>query len=415
MQQRSFSALLIGALIALLPSTLAAGAKEKILYRFTGGTDGGVPSSSLTMDAAGKLYGTTNSGGDLSQCSNYGCGTVFQLTPSSNGKWTEKVLHAFKGGSDGSYPTGNLLFDAAGNLYGTTSQGGSTNCSSYGCGTVFQLSPNQDGTWTETILYSFQGQSDGREPAGLTFDRTGILYGATVAPHGTVYSLSPPKQQGGAWKENVLYDLSAFGATANPVLAIDEHGNLYGTYYQLDKQYCLGDLNCGAVFELEHASGQWQETDLHDFIGGGTGGQPAAGVIRDGKGKLYGTTALGGNNYGIVFELRASAGGWKEHMIYNFCSRNNCADGAYPLAALVVDKNGALYGTTYEGGGCINACGVVFKLAHMKNSWHETVLHKFGGLDGENPQESLILDAKGSLYGVAASSVGAGVVFELTP
>jgi len=91
MQQRSFSALLIGALIALLPSTLAAGAKEKILYRFTGGTDGGVPSSSLTMDAAGKLYGTTNSGGDLSQCSNYGCGTVFQLTPSSNGKWTEPI------------------------------------------------------------------------------------------------------------------------------------------------------------------------------------------------------------------------------------------------------------------------------------------------------------------------------------
>jgi uncharacterized repeat protein (TIGR03803 family) len=416
MRARTFCALLI-AVIALLPQHLAARAKEKILYGFTGGTDGGVPSSSLIMDAAGNLYGTTISGGDLSQCSNYGCGTVFELTPSSNGTWRETVLHAFQGGSDGIYPGGNLLFDAAGKLYGTTAQGGnSTNCSPSGCGTVFQLSPNRGGSWEETILHSFQGPPDGAGPIGLTFDRSGTLYGTTVSggQHGgTAYSLSPPKQGGESWTEKILYD----GVSSNPPLLIDEQGNLYGTYYDFFTQLCLDNRDCGAVFVLEPEPGQWLEASLYKFLGGGNGGQPAAGVIRDGGGNLYGTAAEGGNNYGIIFELTTSGGGWKEKMIYNLCSRNNCADGAYPLAALVMDRNGNLYGTTSWGGLCISECGVVFKLARTNGGWKETVLHDFAGgaSDGQNPQQSLILDAKGNLYGVANSSQNAGIVFEITP
>jgi len=414
--------ILVLVVIAMLTPYLAAKATEKVLYRFTGGADGGSPSSSLVMDVAGNLYGTTGAGGDLTQCSGGGCGTVFELQPSGNGKSQEKVLYAFQGGSDGSFPDGNLVFDAGGNLYGTTSDGGtSTNCSTEGCGTVFELSPNSNGTWTKTVLYNFQNEPDGAFPAGLILDATGSLFGTTPrggSNGGTVYKLSPPKQHGGAWAEKVLYAFTCFGATPNPSLVVDEEGNLYGSYYNLDDQFCSGE-GCGVVFQLKQANGTWTETDLYDFVGGGNGGQPAGGVIRDSKGNLYGTGAEGGNNFGILFELRRSGTQWKESMPYNFCSRNNCADGSFPLAGLVMDGSGALYGTTYWGGAGCTYCGVVFKLSRTSNGWEETVLHSFRGgkYDGVGPSDSLILDGQGDLYGVAGSTYGdgAGIVFELTP
>jgi hypothetical protein len=145
-------------------------------------------------------------------------------------------------------------------------------------------------------------------------------------------------------------------------------------------------------------------------------------VIRDSKGNLYGTALNGGNNFGIAFEISPSGSNWKERMIYNFCSRNNCADGASPIAGLVMDGNGALYGTTISGGtGCSSfGCGVVFKLAHIKNGWKETVLYGFrgGSSDGAEPEERLMFDRTGNLYGTAyveQGYQGAGVVFELTP
>jgi hypothetical protein len=424
MVKKRFFAILTLTVIAVLPPSLAAGAKEKILYRFTGKKDGGSPSSSLTMDASGNLYGTTGLGGDLSQCSNNGCGTVFELKPSAKGQWQETVLYAFKGSSDGSYPGGNLVFDGSGNIYGTTSFGGTGTACNQGCGTVFELSPNKDGTWTESILFSFQGEPDGASPEGLTSDASGNLFGITPGSgnhnNGIAYELSPPRRKHSSWTEKVLYEFSNQDGTLNPVLVSDNRGNLYGTYYVIDVQFC--SFGCGAVFELKHANGQWQETDLYDFLGGGNGGQPAAGVIRDSKGNLYGTAAEGGNNFGIVFELGPSGGKWKETMIYNFCSRNNCVDGAFPLAALVMDSNGVLYGTTAWGGGSVcgsTLCGVVFSLAHTDGGWKETVLHAFRGgkSDGVEPVESLILDQKGNLYGTAGSSYGdgAGVVFEVTP
>jgi len=352
MKKTLFFGLLILAVVAVLPPSLAAGAKEKILYRFMGGTDGGDPSSTLVMDAAGNLYGTAGTGGDLSQCSNYGCGTVFELTPSSKGQWQETVLYAFQGGSDGSYPSGNLVFDASGNIYGTTSGGGTGTGCNQGCGTVFELSPSQGDGWTETILYNFQGEPYGAGPGGLIFDASGNLFGVTSGGgnhnNGIVYELLPAKQREDTWSEEVLYEFSSQDGSLNPGLIFDDQGNLYGTYYVIDIQFC--SFGCGAVFELKHADGKWTETDLYDFLGGGNGGQPAAGVIRDSRGNLYGMAAEGGNNFGMVFEVRRSGGQWNESMLYNFCSRNNCADGAFPRAALVMGSDGAMYGTTYWGG-----------------------------------------------------------------
>ena len=421
MQARLFSALFI-AVIAFLPSNLAAGAKERILYRFTGGTDGGAPSSGLIMDAAGNLYGTTSSGGDLNQCSNLGCGTVFKLTRLRNGKWKEQVLYAFQGGIDGYDPAGNLVFDAGSNLYGTTSWGGnSANCSAFGCGTVFELSPSSNGTWTKTVLHNFRNAPDGADPEGdLVFDAAGNLYGGTlgdtIRDFGTVFELSPVR--GGKWRVTVLHNFLGSDGVGPSGVIFDGAGNLLGTTAGGGRSYY------GTSYRLsppKQKGGKWTETDLYDFHGYGSGGAPL-GVMRDSKGNLYGTAANGGNNFGIVFEVRPHGSRWKEKMIYNFCSRNNCADGASPLAGLVMDGNGVLYGTTSSGGaGCSwPGCGAVFKLAHTKNGWKETILYRFrgGSSDGAGPQERLMFDRTGNLYGTAnvqQGYQGSGVVFEITP
>jgi hypothetical protein len=416
MRQAQFSSLQrwflsFGVIVVLgLTATAGASAREKVLYHFTGGADGAYPSSGLTMDAAGNFYGVTSQGGNLSDCTGDvpGCGVVFELTQ-SNGKWQESVLYAFQGGTDGWNPSGNLLLDSAGNLYGTTLYGGTgTTCGTSGCGTVFELSPNGDGSWTETVIHNFQYGSDGAFPAGLTADASGNLYGVTTSGNGTVYELSP--LQGGTWKETLLCSTDG----ANPGLALAGKNNFYFT--------AVEDYDNGHVFEVKRIGKLWHETDIYDFQGGGNGGGPKAGVVVDKDGNLYGTASDGGNDFGIAFELKRSAGQWKESMLYNFCSRNNCADGANPQAPLVFDQAGNLYGTTTSGGttGCYPelGCGVVFKLSHNKGGWSEAVLHKFrGGSDGSTPTAGLILDASGDLYGTTASDVyeGFGTVFEVTP
>ncbi len=423
-------------LIAFLVLTLSpriaaqASSNEKVLYRFTGGTDGAWPSSSLLLDASGHLYGTTTAGGNTNECTGYysepGCGVVFELTP-SNGGWQESVLYAFQGGSDGWSPSGSLVFDASGNLYGTTPYGGNyTVCIDEGCGTVFELSPKGDGTWTETVLYSFCPASDcadGFYPSGLIFDKSGNLYGITAdggeGRYGTVYELSPPSQQGGAWTETTLYTFPSY-ATGDPELVFDSRGNLYGGW--------SGGLSWGAVYELTRTGKSWQETDLYDFVGGGYGGEPMGGVTLDGKGHVFGTGSAGGNDYGIAFELKRSAGHWTESMIYNFCSLNNCADGANPQAPLLLGSNGVLYGTTPLGGDpvChpynVGGCGVVFKLEHTQTGWQENVVYSFKGPpDGSQPATGLTPDGKRRFYGATASGgtgcygYGCGTVFELTP
>ena len=411
--------ILLGFMVAalLVPSTQAA-THEKVLYRFSGGSDGGVPSSGLVMDSAGHLYGTASFGGDTKNCTS-GCGVVFELK-STNGKWKETVLYTFRGGTDGSGPSGNLVFDTVGNLYGTTFRGGSGTCTG-GCGTVFELSP-KGGSWMETVLYRFQDGSDGALPVGLTIDASGKLYGATTTggtEFGTVFELSPSGDNSDTWKETTLYSFQAFEIQANPGMVFDPKGNLYGSWFQLYSCY----PGCGMVYELKRVNGIWQETNLYAFKGAGNGGEPMAGVILDSEGNLYGTGAEGGNNWGIAFELKRSGSNWTQVMLHNFCSLNNCADGSQPEAPLVFDKTGDLYGTTLGGGtGCnYPGCGVVFKLSPTKTGWTETVLYSFKGKpDGSSPVQGLTLDGKDNLFGVTSAggkggAGGYGTVFEVTP
>ena len=421
MQDSRLSALLkfsvdLSLAVALL--LVPAAARERVLYQFSGGSDGAVPSSGLVMDTAGHLYGAASFGGDSKNCSG-GCGVIFELT-STNGKWREAVLYAFHGGTDGVGPSGDLVFDSAGNLYGTTFRGGSGTCTG-GCGTVFELSPN-GGSWTETVLYSFQDGGDGALPVGLTIDASGKLYGVTTTggtEFGTIFELSPSGENGGVWKETTLYSFQAFEIQANPGLVFDAKGNLYGSWFPLYSCYS----GCGVVFDLKRANGGWEETDLYAFHGGGYGGEPMAGVILDKQGRLYGTGSEGGNNWGIAFELKRSGTSWRQVTLHNFCSLNNCADGSQPEAPLVFDQAGNLYGTTLGGGtGCgYPGCGVVFKLSHSKGGWTETVLYSFKGMpDGSTPVQGLIMDGNGNLFGTTPAggkggSGGYGTVFEVTP
>jgi hypothetical protein len=231
-----------------------------------------------------------------------------------------------------------------------------------------------------------------------------------------IYELSPPQQKGAPWTETTLYDMG-YITWAAPELVFDGNGDLHGSWYP---NGC-----CGGVFELAHVGGSWQYRDLYDFLGGGNGGEPQSGIIFDKKGNMYGTGIAGGNDWGIAFELKRVGGKWTQVMLHNFCSRNNCADGASPDAPLVFDQDGNLFGTTVNGGAglrCDPDCGVAFELSPAeRGKWKETVLHRFqGGLDGDTLYEGVTLDGKGTVFGVTtyggtSSGPGYGTVFELTP
>jgi uncharacterized repeat protein (TIGR03803 family) len=221
--------------------------REKVLYAFTGGKDGNSPYAGLTIDSSGNLYGTTSGGGDTKCLPPDGCGTIFELI-SDNGKWTEKVLHAFTG-KDGQHPQDNLVFDSDGNIYSTASYGGAYKCRYVNCGTAFELT-FKGGRWTEEVLHSFNGKSDGAYPENMTFDRTGKLYGTTYGGgaygYGTVFELL---LNNGRWMEKVLNNFNPNGHDgANPYpggLILDTAGNLYGTTVG------GGTHNYGTVFEVK--------------------------------------------------------------------------------------------------------------------------------------------------------------------
>jgi uncharacterized repeat protein (TIGR03803 family) len=447
-----FPAFVITSILAVgLPASQAAATPEEtVLYRFTAYPhDGANPRAGLIADQNGNLYGTTEDGGPW----NYG--TVFKLTPpaTASGAWTETVLYSFTGHTDGEKPLGGLIADQNGNLYGTTYDGGAS-----GYGTVFELGPPAvaGGSWTETVLHSFDPNgSDGFQPtAGLIADQNGNLYGTTQygggqgycgSPGcGTVFELTPPATPGGTWTETVLHSFAGYpndGGVPTARLIVDKKRNLYGTTY-IGGPGCSDVHGCGTVFKLTpptKGGGTWTETVLYSFLGGNDGAFPYyAGLIADKKGNLYGTTEEGGNGCeiygcGTVFELTppAKAGGpWTENVLFSFgSSYRGFLDGGYPLASLIADKKGNLYGTTSEGGsgiGCNGYCtGTVFELsppAVAGGAWTETVLYSFtGGSDGAGPHAALIADKKGNLYGTTAGGGvesdtcgGCGTVFELT-
>ncbi len=419
---------------AQTPATSASWT-EKVLHSFGSGSDGIYPTAALIFHGAGHLYGTTYEGGPRD------AGMVFGLTPGPDAvgeRWTEEVLHSFGQGADGGYAQAGLILDAAGNLYGTTYYGGT-----YGKGTVFELTPTVGGGWTEKVLYSFCSQTncaDGAEPyAGLIFDTAGNLYGTTYyggaytfcyGGCGTAFELTPTV--GGSWTEKVLHSFNQNGTDGfypSASLIFDTAGNLYGTTWEGGS----GTYPLGTAFELTPtAGGGWTEKVLHSFNFNGTDGvQPLAGLIFDAAGNLYGTTLDGGPHaYGTVFVLTPTAGGgWTEKVLHAF---GNPGDGAELYAGLIFDAAGNLYGTTVNGGTSDNCrsynnlpgCGTVFELTSAGGVWTETVLHSFNdnGTDGFYPEAGLILDAAGNLYGTtfeggtySCIGYGCGTVFELTP
>ncbi len=263
--------------------------KETVLYSFAGGTDGADPQAGLVMDAAGNLYGTTSVGGSA------GNGTVFELVAPKvkSGRWTETVLYSFGTGTDGATPIGGVNLDAAGNLYGTTSLGGT-----YGYGTVFRLTPGSG--WTENILYNFDNTTDGAYPyADLISDAAGNLYGAATdggtGGGGTIFELTPSN---GNWTFAVLYSLPGWGISGTfRDLLLDASGNIFGT------THCDGADSAGTIFELTPSGGSWTYTLLYTFTGGGDGLYSISNLVMK-RGKLYGTTIDGGaNGAGVIYKL----------------------------------------------------------------------------------------------------------------
>jgi uncharacterized repeat protein (TIGR03803 family) len=398
---------------------------ESVLYSFCGISncaDGSDPDGNLILDGTGNFYGTTAAGGIVGGlCQSFGCGTVFELTTSG----TLKILYNFSATPDGEGPMGGLVRDSKGNLYGITGYGGNAGgvCGTSGCGTVFELVKTGP-TYTEKVLYAFTGGTDGANPgSGLVRDTGGNLYGTTLggggsgcssgAGCGTVFKITS------AGNEEVLYSFTGNddGATPSASLILDAAGNLYGTtaYGGSFGGGCTS-LGCGVVFKVTPAG---QEVVLYAFKGGADGQSPLAPLGRDGRGNLYGTTSTGGdvsniecsvgeNGCGVVFELTEKG---VLRTLYTFTGYP--LDGQHPLAGLVRDKQGNLYGTTDWGGPSND--GTVFKVTP---SGVETVLHGFiGGSDGLNPHGSLVLDAKGNLCGTAlyGGAFGDGVLFKVIP
>ena len=408
------------AISLILPTALLASSPSKLLYKFKGGNDGEFPFSGIVFDAAKNLYGTTVEGG-VATCFD-GCGTVFKLKANADGGWTESVLYRFAGGTDGSAPHARLVFDAAGNLYGTTTTGGgSANCNG-GCGTVFKLSASADGSWTESLLYSFSGGTDGGSPwGGLIFDKAGDLYGTTrdggASGFGTVFKLTPNPD--GSWTQSVLYSFCSLTACADggqPVanLVFDPAGDLYGTASG------GGGPGGGTVFELiPKSDGTWKESVLYSFCSLNScrdGDAPTAELIFDKAGNLYSTTSGGGFKNGLVFKLkRHSDGKWTESVLYRFHKRV----GIYPYAGLTFTPAGKLYGTTAYGGS--GKSGIVFSLAPQSGgNWTFVLVHAFTRNGAQTPYAgSLVLDKAGRIYG-AAEHCGnikqcQGAVFQITP
>jgi uncharacterized repeat protein (TIGR03803 family) len=328
-----------------------------------------------------------------------------------------KILHRSKGREDGRVFATALLIDAQGNLYGTTSAGGK-----FGDGTVFELSPNPDGSWTEQLLYNFTGGSDGSSPdSSLIFDRKGNLYGSSywggVNNSGAVFELE--RRRNGTWKEKVLYSFCSLPNCADgnwPVAGVvfDKHGNLYGIASDSESS----DIN--KIYKLTpQVSGEWQESIIHSFD---SGSWLYAGLTYDGSGHLYGTTWNGGTDgAGSVFELTPHANGkWKETVLYNFIMEGQ--DGTNPWGTLTLDAEGNLYGTASYGGNynnCYAGCGTVFELSPSRNgNWIEKLLYQFSYQDGYSPRGSVVFDQAGNLYGTTWHGGGVcdcGDVFKLTP
>ena len=396
------------AIVLSLLVPLGMQAQEQTLYSFSTVANGSGPNS-LVLGSDGNLYGTASAGGA------HDLGVVFRLSPASGGGWSESVVYSFTGGADGGKPN-SVIFGADNNLYGTAYNGGNSNCPS-GCGTVFHLVP---ATGAFSVIHAFKGRSDGHFPIGSTFDATGNLFGTTfqggTSDAGVVYQLAPATS--GPWTENVLYTFTGGkdGTWPNPRLTLDAAGNVYGTTQ-------IGGVapdGYGSAFKLSLVSGVWKRTQIAYFVGGGAQGfgtYPDFGLISDSDGNVYGTTSGGGGgDSGNVFRLEPSSlgGRWQFGVLHFFMGG---PQGSVPNTLVRDSVSGNLFATTLTGGStnCQVGCGTIFSLQPATSGpWPFTLLYSFtGGSDGANPN-SMISDSAGNLYGTASGgSSGIGVVFEL--
>lgn len=399
----------------------AALAQENQIFSFTY-AEGELPRSGLLLDAKGNLYGAASGGGT------HGRGDVFELVRETNGSWKFEVLHPFgsviEGSVDGGEPRGDLIWGPGGTLIGTTYSFGK-----HGSGTVFELTPQSNGQWTEKILYDFGASAqDGKEPAGgVVRDKNGHLYGTTYVggkyDGGTVFELIPAAT--GSWTEKILHNFEGFlGGTDgySPVgsLVLDPQGHLYGA------TFFGGKNTSGVVYEVTiGASGEGTEKVIYPLGAiGGIAGNPAtsnAGLVLDGKGNLYGTSTEGGQELGnscscgTVFELSPGPGGtWKETTIHHFIAAKT--DGSDPRSSLIFDTAGNLYGTTYNGGAY--GRGSAFELTPgAAGKWTEKLLSSFGRseTDGSFPIARLVRDSAENLYGVTymGGKDNFGAIFEI--
>ena len=403
--------------------------QEKVIIAFSATTSGPAgPSGGLIRDAAGNFYGVTQGGGLGGDGGN---GTVYEVSPSANGGWTAKAIYLFHPGTqDGQGPLGGLVMDSAGNLYGTTLQGGANLCNDgfdnpTGCGTAFELSPNGSGGWAEKIIYNF-GQDAWAPGQSMIIDSAGNLYGTTGrsgdldSVGGTVFELT---RTGNEWTRTTLHTFGndvGDGLGPSSPLTFDRAGNLYG------ETVVGGELGGGTVFRLTNTgNGAWEEQTLFNFVATSTlpsgGSEPGGGLIFDSAGNLYGTTPVGGvrlaQGCGVVFQLTpTSSGTWNENVLHEFLC--NQFGFAAPETALVLDSAGRLFGTTAFGGS--SATGTVFGLKPSANgAFTYFVIYTFQGSpnDGLEPNSSLLLDVKGNLYGTTPQGGpnGGGTLFEIRP
>jgi uncharacterized repeat protein (TIGR03803 family) len=391
----SRNVLLLALVTLVLVSAAQAAPRYKILHAFGHGSDGYGTWGSLVFDAEGNAYGTTINGGT------HNFGSVFELTPHSNGYWTETVLHDFNcKGNEGCMPTAGLAIDAAGDLYGTAKT------------TTFELSPGSGG-WNLTVLQNEGG------PFNLILDQAGDLYGPLgLGQYGQGAISELVKDD--AWTEKWLYSFCSKNSRKHDCLdgsypyagvTWGPDGNLYGTTVQ------YGVHGYGVVFRLApQQDGAWEETVLHSFPAfEGDGQKPYEGVVLDKAGNVYGATYQGGSSTscGVIFKLAPQADGkWKESILYDFpklsqgCIANTMA----------FDAHGNLWGTAQSGGASDN--GVVFELTPQPSGkWKYQVMHQFNGKDGSLPGSAVILDKHGNLYGttILGGAHGGGVAFQLTP
>jgi uncharacterized repeat protein (TIGR03803 family) len=398
----------IGSPFAAIPSASARGeaarSSEQVLYSFTGGNDGGDAAAGLAFDSQGNLYGTTVVGGGFT------CGTVFALAPQATPPWKETVLHSFTCYGDGKNPYGGVAFDSHGNLDGTTVAGGSGGpCASDGCGVVYQLNIRHGRK--ETVLHSFTAGNDGFGPGGgVAFDASGDVFGTTpdggAASEGVVYEVSRSARR---WHERVVHTFTGGrdGAVGSLGPLLFDGASFFGVTEE------GGAHGVGTAFKLSRSGRGWKFTAIYAFKGGSDAASPYGGLLMDGAGNLFGTTYYGGaSGLGTVFELTPARGAYRERVLYSF---KGGSDGSFSTSTLVFGGPGDLYGTTSMGGGScdcgtifkLNAKTGAEQVLHSFGGGGDGAYPYYGMTRGPNG------DYYGAT--VAGGSFGQGAVYEFTP